>query len=40
MSVRVKQTSDRENRNKGTLSQLGYIADKVGSKWQYYQINQ
>jgi biotin operon repressor len=28
-----------KNRNKGTLSELGYSADKVGSKWQYYQIN-
>jgi biotin operon repressor len=26
-----------KNRDKGTLSQLGYSADKVGSKWRYYQ---
>jgi hypothetical protein len=25
-----------KHRNKGTLSELGYRADKVGSKWQYY----
>ena len=24
------------HRDKGTLSELGYRADKVGSKWQYY----
>jgi biotin operon repressor len=26
-----------KHRNKGTLSELGYRADKVGSKWQYYK---
>jgi biotin operon repressor len=26
-----------KHRNKGTLSELGYNADKVGSKWRYYQ---
>lgn len=26
-----------KHRNNGTLSELGYRADKVGSKWHYYQ---
>ncbi len=26
-----------KHRDKGTLSELGYHADKVGSKWRYYQ---
>ncbi|MFM2305221.1 MAG: hypothetical protein RLZZ135_2634 [Cyanobacteriota bacterium] len=26
-----------KHRNEGTLSELGYRADKMGSKWQYYK---
>jgi hypothetical protein len=32
----LNRQSIEKHRNKGTLSELGYRADKVGSKWQYY----